>query len=206
MAFDPVCHMNIEPENAAGKSEHNGSTVYFCSEYCKETFDKDPEKFPLEDAVHQQAEHDAGHEHHDHNYNDSGSKAIYFCPMDPEVKQEGPGACPKCGMGLEPLEPVILTQQEYVCPMHPEVVKDEQGSCPICGMALEPRTVTLREEENPELTDMSRRFWISTVFSLPLLLFTMSKMFPAISFDSSGWGNWFELVLATPVVLWAGAP
>ena len=206
MAFDPVCHMNIEPENAAGKSEHNGSTVYFCSEYCKETFDKDPEKFPLEDAVHQQAEHDAGDEHHVHSHHDSGSEAIYVCPMDPEVKQEGPGACPKCGMGLEPLEPVILTQQEYVCPMHPEVVKDEQGSCPICGMALEPRTVTLREEENPELTDMSRRFWISTIFSLPLLLFTMSKMFPAISFDSSGWGNWFELVLATPVVLWAGAP
>ena len=206
MAIDPVCHMNIEPENAAGKSEYNGSTVYFCSEYCKETFDKDPEKFPLEDAVHQQAEHDTGHEHRDHNHHDSGSKAIYICPMDPEVKQEGPGACPKCGMGLEPVEPVIVTKQEYVCPMHPEVIKEEQGSCPICGMALEPRTVTLREEENPELTDMSRRFWISTVFSLPLLLFTMSKMFPAISFDSSGWGNWFEFILATPVVLWAGAP
>ena len=206
MVIDPVCHMNIKPENAAGKSEHNGKTVYFCSEYCKETFDKDPEKFPLEDAVHQQAEHDAGHEHHDHSHHDSGSDVVYVCPMHPDVKKMGPASCPTCGMGLEPLEPVIVTKQEYVCPMHPEVVKDEQGSCPICGMALEPRTVTLREEENPELTDMSRRFWISTIFSLPLLLFTMSKMFPAISFDSSGWGNWFELVLATPVVLWAGAP
>ena len=206
MVIDPVCHMNIEPENAAGKSEHNGKTVYFCSEYCKETFDKDPEKFPLEDAVHQQAEHDAGHEHHDHSHHDSGSDVVYVCPMHPDVKKMGPASCPTCGMGLEPLEPVIVTKQEYVCPMHPEVVKDEQGSCPICGMALELRTVTLREEENPELTDMSRRFWVSTVFSLPLLLFTMSKMFPAISFDSSGWGNWFELVLATPVVLWAGAP
>ena len=206
MVIDPVCHMNIEPENAAGKSEHNGKTVYFCSEYCKETFDKDPEKFPLEDAVHQQAEHDAGHEHHVHSHHDSGSDVVYVCPMHPDVKKMGPASCPTCGMGLEPLEPVIVTKQEYVCPMHPEVVKDEQGSCPICGMALEPRTVTLREEENPELTDMSRRFWISTIFSLPLLLFTMSKMFPAISFDSSGWGNWFELVLATPVVLWAGAP
>ncbi|TFB11784.1 heavy metal translocating P-type ATPase [Candidatus Marinimicrobia bacterium MT.SAG.3] len=206
MVIDPVCHMNIEPENAAGKSEHNGKTVYFCSEYCKETFDKDPEKYPLEDAVHQQAEHDAGHEHHDHNHHESDTKVIYVCPMHPEIKKMGPDSCPTCGMGLEPLEPVIVTKQEYVCPMHPEVVKDEQGSCPICGMALELRTVTLREEENPELTDMSRRFWVSTVFSLPLLLFTMSKMFPAISFDSSGWGNWFELVLATPVVLWAGTP
>ena len=212
MAFDPVCHMNIEPENAAGKSEHNGTTVYFCSDYCKEVFDKDPEKYPLtppdanEDAVHEHAHHDhSHHEHVEHELHDSGSKVIHVCPMDPEVKQEGPGACPKCGMGLEPLQPVIVSKQEYVCPMHPEIVKDEQGSCPICGMSLEPRTVTL-EEENPELTDMSRRFWISTVFSLPLLLFTMSKMFPAISFDSSGWGNWFEFILATPVVLWAGAP
>ncbi len=212
MAFDPVCHMNIEPENAAGKSEHNGTTVYFCSDYCKEVFDKDPEKYPLtppdanEDAVHEHAHHDhSHHEHVEHELHDSGSKVIHVCPMDPDVKQEGPGACPKCGMGLEPLEPVIVSKQEYVCPMHPEIVKDEQGSCPICGMSLEPRTVTL-EEENPELVDMSRRFWISTVFSLPLLLFTMSKMFPAISFDSSGWGNWFEFILATPVVLWAGAP
>ena len=212
MAFDPVCHMNIEPENAAGKSEHNGTTVYFCSDYCKEVFDKDPEKFPLtppdvnEHAKHEHAHHDhSHHEHVEHELHDGGSKVIHVCPMDPDVKQEGPGACPKCGMGLEPLQPVIVSKQEYVCPMHPEIVKDEQGSCPICGMSLEPRTVTL-EEENPELTDMSRRFWISTVFSLPLLLFTMSKMFPAISFDSSGWGNWFEFILATPVVLWAGAP
>ena len=212
MAFDPVCHMNIEPENAAGKSEHNGTTVYFCSDYCKEVFDKDPEKFPLtppdvnEHAKHEHAHHDhSHHEHVEHELHDGGSKVIHVCPMDPDVKQEGPGACPKCGMGLEPLQPVIVSKQEYVCPMHPEIVKDEQGSCPICGMSLEPRTVTL-EEENPELVDMSRRFWISTVFSLPLLLFTMSKMFPAISFDSSGWGNWFEFILATPVVLWAGAP
>ncbi|MCH7818309.1 MAG: heavy metal translocating P-type ATPase [Candidatus Marinimicrobia bacterium] len=212
MAFDPVCHMNIEPENAAGKSEHNGTTVYFCSDYCKEVFDKDPEKYPLtppdanEHAKHEHAHHDhSHHEHVEHELHDSGSKVIHVCPMDPDVKQEGPGACPKCGMGLEPLQPVIVSKQEYVCPMHPEIVKDEQGSCPICGMSLEPRTVTL-EEENPELVDMSRRFWISTVFSLPLLLFTMSKMFPAISFDSSGWGNWFEFILATPVVLWAGAP
>ena len=160
MAFDPVCHMNVEPENAAGKSQHNGSTVYFCSEQCKEVFDKDPEKYPLEHTGR-----DAGHELPEANE--------HVCPMHPEIKQEGPGACPECGMGLEPLEPVIITKQEYVCPMHPEIVKDEQGSCPICGMALEPRMVTLREEENPELNDMSRRFWISTVFSLPLLLFTM---------------------------------
>ena len=193
MAFDPVCHMNVEPENAAGKSQHNGSTVYFCSEQCKEVFDKDPEKYPLEHTGR-----DAGHELPKANE--------HVCPMHPEIKQEGPGACPECGMGLEPLEPVIITKQEYVCPMHPEIVKDEQGSCPICGMALEPRMVTLREEENPELKDMSRRFWISTVFSLPLLLFTMSQMFMGISFDSSGWGHWFEFILATPVVLWAGAP
>ena len=99
MVIDPVCHMNIEPENAAGKSEHNGKTVYFCSEYCKETFDKDPENFPLEDAVHQQDEHDAGHEHHDHSHHDSGSDVVYVCPMHPDVKKMGPASCPTCGMG-----------------------------------------------------------------------------------------------------------
>ena len=207
MAIDPVCHMIVEPENAAGKSEHGGSAVYFCSAYCKEVFDKDPGKYPLEDDGHhagdEPIEEDELVGQEDLDY---GSEVKYVCPMDPEIEQEGPGVCPKCGMGLAPLEPVIVTKQEYVCPMHPEVVKDEQGSCPICGMALEPRIVTLIEEENPELKDMSRRFWISTIFSFPLLLFTMSQMFPGISFDSSGWGHWFEFILATPVVLWAGAP
>src|SRR6202021_2462271 len=83
----------------------------------------------------------------------------YVCPMCPEVRGMKPGACPSCGMALEPEVPVASTRTEYTCPMHPEIVRSEPGSCPICGMALEPRTIT--REENPELRDMTRRFWIS---------------------------------------------
>ena len=84
----------------------------------------------------------------------------YTCPMDPEVRQIGPGSCPKCGMALEPVHVAPLVKTEWTCPMHPEIVRSEPGSCPICGMALEPRTVTV-EEDNPELRDMTRRFWTS---------------------------------------------
>ena len=72
-------------------------------------------------------------------------------------------------MALEPEMPVAATRVEYTCPMHPEIVRPEPGHCPICGMALEPRTITAQEEENPELRDMTRRFWISLALTAPLL-------------------------------------
>ena len=98
---------------------------------------------------------------------------------------------------------------EYTCPMHPEIVRDAPGSCPICGMALEPRTVSLEEEENPELAEMSRRFWVSVVLTLPLFLIGMAEMIPGADLDRlcsmQTWG-WIELALATPVVLWGAWP
>ncbi|MCH7852690.1 MAG: YHS domain-containing protein, partial [Candidatus Marinimicrobia bacterium] len=97
----------------------------------------------------------------------------------------------------------------YTCPMHPEVVQSGPGSCPICGMALEPRTVTLDEEANPELEDMSRRFWASTALTLPLLVLTMGEMLtgsPLVQGLSGALGSWLALALATPVVLWGGWP
>ena len=206
MAFDPVCHMEIEPEKAAGRSEFEGKTIYFCSDYCKDMFDKDPGKFPLEPPKENAASEHHHHEHdHEHTHINAAG-AIYTCPMDPEVKQDTPGACPKCGMGLELMEPALKTKREYVCPMHPEVVQDEQGSCPICGMALEPRTVTLDDEENRELKDMTRRFWVSSALALPLLLLTMSQMFLGFSLLDPVMSHWIEFALATPVVLWGAAP
>ena len=83
---------------------------------------------------------------------------IYTCPMHSEVRQRGPGTCPKCGMALEPV--VAGPRTEWTCPMHPQIVRDAPGSCPICGMALEPRTVGADDGPNPELVDMTRRFWI----------------------------------------------
>src|ERR1039457_7497388 len=82
----------------------------------------------------------------------------YTCPMHPEVRQNGPGNCPKCGMVLDPISAPTAAGTGYVCPMHPEIVRTEPGSCPICGMALEPRAISAKEGENPELKNMRRRF------------------------------------------------
>ena len=129
--------------------------------------------------------------------------------MHPEVRQQGPGSCPKCGMALEPETAAAApTRTEYVCPMHPEIVRNEPGDCPICGMALEPRVATV-EEENAELVDMTRRFWISTALAVPVFVMAMGSEFApdfAARFVSGRTLQWIELVLATPVVLWGGWP
>src|SRR5881628_1765294 len=133
----------------------------------------------------------------------------YTCPMHPAVRQPRPGSCPKCGMALEPVSAEApTTQTEYVCPMHPQIVRNAPGSCPICGMALEPRTLT-GDEENAELRDMTRRFWVSVALSVPLLAFVMGDMLPGQPLRhglSSRLMAWLQLVLATPVVLWGGWP
>ncbi|HUI42072.1 MAG TPA: heavy metal translocating P-type ATPase [Terriglobia bacterium] len=131
--------------------------------------------------------------------------ATYTCPMDPEVRSPAPGPCPKCGMALEPLAPVRRTRTEWVCPMHPEIVRGEAGSCPICGMALEPRTVTLEEEENPELRMMARRFWVSALLTAPVIVLGMAGMVPGLRITDNAL-NLLEFALATPVVLWGGWP
>ena len=195
--IDPVCEMTIAPEDAAGTSEHNGKTYFFCSPSCKAKFDANPAAFI--DGRKPAAPKAAP------------PGTAYTCPMHPEVRQIGPGICPKCGMALEPAGvPTPATKIEWTCPMHPEIVRDEPGNCPICGMALEPRTVTAEEEENPELVDMTRRFWVSTVLTVPLLFFVMGRHIPGLSFAErvmmSPFGPWLEFLLATPVVLWGGWP
>jgi len=133
---------------------------------------------------------------------------IYTCPMHPEVRQRGPGHCPKCGMTLEPVV-AAGPQTDWTCPMHPQIVRGAPGSCPICGMALEPRTVGAMEGPDPELVDMIRRFWIGLVLTLPLLAVVMGDMLPGQPLRHlipGGLSAWLQLVLATPVVLWAGWP
>ncbi len=133
----------------------------------------------------------------------------YTCPMHPEVRQKGPGSCPKCGMALEPtaITPSAM-KVEYTCPMHPQIARDAPGSCPICGMALEPRTIT-GEEENKELTDMVRRFKVGLILVTPLLLLAMSDLIPgqplqhALTMRTI---TYIQFVLATPIVLWGGWP
>jgi Cu+-exporting ATPase len=220
---DPICRMNVEPGRAAGSHIYNGQTYYFCSQHCLAKFKEDPEKFLKSQthAVHEHA-HAAAHTHaHDHEEShghgtpqkpksDETEHGIYVCPMDPEVRESKPGACPKCGMALEPAFPAVPSvKTEYVCPMHPEIVRQQPGSCPICGMALEPRTATLDEEVNPELVDMTRRFWICVVLTAPIFFLAMSDMIPGQPIQRllpSRLLNWAQLILATPVVLWGGWP
>ena len=189
---DPVCGMDIEEQDAAGTVEHRGTRYFFCSQSCIEKFRTDPERYlnPRSESAPP-----------------PNANAIeYTCPMDPEVRQLRPGACPKCGMVLEPVTlQRPLTRTEYTCPMHPEIVRNEPGSCPICGMALEPRHVTV-QEVNPELDDMKRRLRISAVLTLPLLLMMVLDFFPDAHWRSNIATGWIELVLATPVVLWGGWP
>jgi Cu+-exporting ATPase len=111
-------------------------------------------------------------------------------------------------MALEPVDIAPITRVEWTCPMHPEIVRDEPGACPICGMALEPRTVTI-EESNPELTDMTRRFWRSALITAPMLAFMVSEFLPDQPLQRMlphGLMNGMLLALATPVVLWGGWP
>jgi Cu+-exporting ATPase len=179
---DPVCGMTITPEDAVGHVRHRGRTFYFCAESCLERFRADPDQFVEEGSRRASA---------------AVPGATYVCPMDQEVRQGEPGACPKCGMALEPeLAAAPLTRIEWTCPMHLEVVRDEPGPCPICGMALEPRTVAVEEPPNPELVDMSRRFWTSAALTAPLLVGAMGGF-------ATGW---VELALATPVCLWGAWP
>ncbi|PXX95794.1 heavy metal translocating P-type ATPase [Halomonas sp. LBP4] len=195
MAKDPVCGMNVDPA-AAESLEHRGERYHFCGSHCAERFREDP------DAV--LADTSAAAE--------PSGRANYFCPMCPGVESDEPGECPKCGMALEPIKPQPSSRVQYTCPMHPEVRQDEPGDCPKCGMALEPMTVSA-EEKSPELVDMTRRFWVGAVFTVPVLVLAMGGLLPglgplldlerAVPRDLS---HWLELAFATPVVLWAGWP
>jgi Cu+-exporting ATPase len=207
-AIDPVCGMTVALKTAAGSFEYNGQSYYFCADHCLAKFRINPESFLNKSALAISALPVAIQR------SKVGSKAVnggaYTCPMHPEVRQSGPGSCPKCGMALEPATITAPKSKiEYTCPMHPEIVRDAPGSCPICGMALEPRTVSLAEEKNPELKQMSRRFWVCVVLSIPLLLIGMSELIPGAPLDElipMGVRVWIELSLATPVVLWGAWP
>jgi len=196
-AVDPVCGMTVNPESARGQTTHDGQTYYFCSTHCLDKFRADPGRYTTHAAAPRVEETHI-------------VKETYTCPMHPEVRQAAPGACPKCGMALEPVGgPAPAAATEYVCPMHPEVVSPQPGSCPKCGMALEPRTATAAEETNPELVDMTRRFCVSTALAIPLLLLAMSDLIPGQPLQHAVSGRilmWIQCVLATPVVLWGGWP
>lgn len=205
---DPVCGMDVDPATSKYKTDHAGKTYHFCSGYCLEKFRANPESFlkpqpaaPVSAGPKQSAPTPT--------MPMGAREGHYVCPMCPDVRESKPGPCPSCGMALEPEMPVAALRTEYTCPMHPEIVRPGPGSCPICGMALEPRTVSAGPEENPELHDMTRRFWVSLALTAPLLAVAMADMLPGMPVQHAfpaGWLPWVELLLATPVVLWGGWP
>jgi P-type Cu+ transporter len=146
---------------------------------------------------------------------DNAGKTEYFCCANCREKFK---ADP--GKYLNPVRPnsnlvtlgapsALPHPVEYTCPMHPEIIRPNPGACPICGMALEPRTISAIEEENPELREMTRRFWISLALTAPLLAIAMVDMLPGMPVAlalHNGWLPWIELLLATPVVVWGGWP
>ncbi len=173
---DPVCGMTVTPGDEADRIEHGGTEYLFCSTGCAEKFRASPARY-----LEGQEEPPSGSDHSccDHHANRpkgverTGPKdAMYTCPMHPEVRQVGPGDCPKCGMALEPVDATA-------------------------------------EQDDSELRDMTRRFWIATVFTAPLLVYVMGNMLfghPFESWISPAVSQWAELALATPVVLWCAWP
>ena len=216
---DPVCGMKVDPATSRHSHVHDGVTYHFCCDGCRTKFAAEPAQYLAAAAAREaKAERPAeqatlpAHAAHVAKHHEAApaATASYTCPMDPEVRAENPGACPICGMALEaPLKTPSPGAIEYVCPMHPEVVQDHPGSCPKCGMALEPRAAAAVEAPNPELADMTRRFWLSTALAVPLLLISMSDVLPGHPLKRAlgdGAFVWIQLLLATPVVLWGAAP
>ena len=152
-----------------------------------------------------------------------GGQTYHFCSQrclekfkaDPskyvKLVQALPSQEQKASAPTAPLPPRVQAESraEYVCPMHPQIVRSEPGTCPICGMALEPRTISAEPEENRELTDMTRRFWVGVALTIPVLLSAMAEYIPGRPLEqlaSPRFWTWFELILATPVIVWGGWP
>lgn len=200
---DPVCGMTVDPQAGKPQVAYIGHVYHFCSQSCRDKFVKEPETYlEATDPVcgmkvdRSTARHFTRHE----------GKGVYFCSAGCKGKFE---ASPERYLGHRPAAEPMAAGTQYTCPMHPEIVRDKPGSCPICGMALEPMGVPTGEEgPNPELVDFTRRFWVSAVLSIPLLVLAMGPMFglPFKDWIGGRLAAWIELVLATPVVLWAAIP
>jgi Cu+-exporting ATPase len=231
---DPVCGMMVDPSSARGGSySYKGVEYSFCNPKCNERFRSDPDKYlsptykpggmttsemkpstsPMVQLGSIQAARPVATPAPAASAPANGAAqsasvgTAYICPMCPEVRSSKPGACPSCGMALEPETPQSTSRTEYVCPMHPEVRQDHPGACPKCGMNLEPRTISASDLPNPELADMTRRLRVSLAFGLPLLVLAMLHMATPMQHALNEHRvAWLQLLLASPVVIWGGLP
>ena len=226
MAIDPICGMTVD-ETSPLRAERNGQTFFFCSDHCRRTFlaaANRPVPAKIESCCHAPPASAkpspsslllrglAGTPLPAPSFKEPRRAADsrpppYFCPMCPGVSSSEPGDCPKCGMPLEKSAPAAAAPKAiYTCPMHPEIEQDHPGDCPVCGMRLEPKHAAAPEEP---ADDLSRRFWVSLILSVPALLLGMGEMLPGIGgafhFDSST-TQWAQFFFTAPVVFWGGAP
>ncbi len=215
-AKDPVCGMTVDPATAKHQAVHDDTTYYFCAAGCKAKFEANPDRY-LKSAAHTDASAiadgqakdpvcgmtvDPANAKHQTVHDDT---TYYFCAAGCKAKFE---ANPDRYLKPEehPAEPVP-EGTIYTCPMHPEIRQVGPGSCPLCGMALEPELVTADAAPNPELIDFTRRLWIGGALVVPVFILEMGGHLTGLThWIGQQNSNWIQLILATPVVLWAGWP
>lgn len=193
---DPVCGMTVDPTKAAAKQVFQGNNYYFCSKRCAERFAKEPEKFLLAPGISRMETAHSGETAHGVGAVHGGSAAEAALTKEAPLGSQG---------SPQTAQTITAKSALYTCPMHPEIVQIGPGSCPICGMALEPMEVSAEAEVDPEYESMSRRLWVSSALSFPLLVIAMAGHWLPLPFSAET-RNWIELALATPVVLWGGWP
>ena len=228
--IDPICGMTVNPATAAGSFNHAGKTHYFCSAGCLQKFIAQTQDVPASGFVGIQRTKKETVQHGEMLAAPKGEFVDPVCEMTvaPETaagkydyKGETYYFCSASCLNKFKQNPANFLEKqktenqssatsegvEYTCPMHPEIVQIGHGSCPKCGMALEPMVLTLDDAPDPEYIDMKRRFWISTVLTIPVFLLAMAEMLPNFhSVVSLRLSIWIQFILATPVVLWGGFP
>ncbi|MEQ8664963.1 MAG: heavy metal translocating P-type ATPase [Rhodospirillales bacterium] len=199
---DPVCGMTVDPDAGKPSLDHDGHTYHFCNPGCRDKFAADPDSYrTAEDPVCGMTVERATARH----MSKHAGERFYFCSSRCHDKFE---AAPDDYLGERPVPEPMPAGTKYTCPMDPEIITDAPGDCPICGMALEPMMPSADAGPNPELVDFTRRFRIGLVFTVPVVIIAMGPHVgvPVREWLGHGLANWLELILATPVTLWAGAP
>ncbi|MGJ5048047.1 heavy metal translocating P-type ATPase [Bradyrhizobium oligotrophicum] len=223
---DPVCGMSVDPATSKHRFEHQGQTFHFCSAGCRTKFAADPAKYLAGAEPAAAASCCGGHDHHADQHDDAkvidpvcgmsvdpatskhrfehAGHTFHFCSAGCRTKF---AAEPDKYLGEREPPPEMPAGTIYTCPMHPEIRQEGPGTCPICGMALEPDVISLDDAPNPELADMTRRFWIGAVLAAPVVVLEMGgHLVGGHGLIDPVLSNWIQFALATPVVLWAGWP